>query len=132
MTGLCFFSITSVLEKQERKSIFLIVNSQVLYVKFLRVNIYLLMIHSYEIWNYSNDNTLSSWGEKLATFKKKFIFDTKNNLNWSRPSFLKANPGKFQIVIGDKSYHRHVLKIHLSKVEASDGARNYNWKRANL
>ena len=63
---------------------------------------------------------LFSWGEKSTKFKKNFIFDTKNNLNWSRPHSLKANPGKFQIIIGDKSYHRHIFKINLSKVEASD------------
>ena len=34
---------------------------------------------------------------------------------------MKANPGKFQfIILGDKSHHKHILKINLIKVEASD------------
>ena len=34
---------------------------------------------------------------------------------------MKANPGKFQfMILGDKSHHKHILKINLIKVEASD------------
>ena len=34
---------------------------------------------------------------------------------------MKANPGKFQfIILGDKSHHKHILKINSIKVEASD------------
>ena len=33
---------------------------------------------------------------------------------------MKAHPGKFQFrILGDKSYHKDVLKINLIKVEAS-------------
>ena len=33
---------------------------------------------------------------------------------------MKANPGKFQfMILGDKSHHKHVLKINSIKVEAS-------------
>ena len=34
---------------------------------------------------------------------------------------MKVNPGKFQfMILGDKSHHKHILKINLIKVEASD------------
>ena len=34
---------------------------------------------------------------------------------------MKANPGKFQfMILGDKSHHKHVLKINSIKVEAID------------
>ena len=34
---------------------------------------------------------------------------------------MKANPGKFQfMILGDKSHHKHELKINSIKVEASD------------
>ena len=42
-------------------------------------------------------------------------------LNWFRLNSLKANPGKFQfMILGDKSHHKHKLKINSIKVEASD------------
>ena len=42
-------------------------------------------------------------------------------LNWFRLNSLKANPGKFKfMILGDKSHHKHVLKINSIKVEASD------------
>ena len=42
-------------------------------------------------------------------------------LNWFRLNSLKANPGKFQfMILGDKSHHKHELKINSIKVEASD------------
>ena len=34
---------------------------------------------------------------------------------------MKANPGKFQfMILVDKCHHKHMLKINLIKVEASD------------
>ena len=35
--------------------------------------------------------------------------------------FLKTNPGKFQfIILGDKTYYKHILKVNLTCVPSSD------------
>ena len=70
---------------------------------------------------FSDDNTLYSCGERLTEIKENLISDTKSILNWFRLNSLKANPGKFQfMILGDKSHHKHILKINLIQVEASD------------
>ena len=74
-----------------------------------------------DICNFADDNILHSCGERLTEIKENLISDTKSILNWFRLISLKANPGKFQfIILGDKSHHKHILKINLIKVEASD------------
>ena len=61
-----------------------------------------------------------SYGERLTEIKENLIFDTKSIWNRFRLNSLKANPGKFQFMIfGDKSHHKHILKINSTKVEAS-------------
>ena len=53
--------------------------------------------------------------------KKNLVSDTQSILNWFRLNSLKVNPGKFQfMILGDKSHHKHILKINSIKVEASD------------
>ena len=86
--------------------VFLIVNGQILYLKFLRVNIraifaqYIFINDTFMKFEIFQMIILFSWGEKSTKFKKNFIFDTKNNLNWSRPNSLKANPGNFKSLLG--------------------------------
>ena len=80
-----------------------------------------MMIEQSAICNFPDDNTLSSCEEWLTDVKENLIFDTKGLLYWFRLNSLKVNPGKFQFRIpGDKSYHKHILKINSIKVEASD------------
>ena len=60
-------------------------------------------------------------GKRLTEIKENLVSDTKSILNWFRLNSLKANPGKFQfMILGDKSHHKHELKINSIKVEASD------------
>ena len=81
-------------------------NGQILYVKFFRVNIratfaqYIFINDTFMKFEIFQMIILFSWGEKSTKFKKNFIFDTKNNLNWSRPNSLKANPGNFKSLLG--------------------------------
>ena len=80
-----------------------------------------IIIEQSDICNFADDNTLYSCGERLTEIKKNLIFDTKRILNWFRLNTLKANPGKFQfMILGDKSHHKHILKINSIKVEAID------------
>ena len=58
---------------------------------------------------------------KVNLVKENLVSDTKSILNWFRLNSLKANPAKFQfMILGDKSHHKHILKINSIKVEASD------------
>ena len=71
-----------------------------------------MIIEQSDICNFADDNSLS---------KENLISDTKSILNWFRLNSLKANPGKFQfMILGDRSHHKHILKINSIKVEASD------------
>ena len=45
----------------------------------------------------------------------------KNILKWFRLNSLKANPGKFQfMILGNKTCHKHILKINSICVQCSD------------
>ena len=83
-------------------------------------DIFMIMQQS-DIYNFADDKTLYSCGERLTGIKKNLVSDTKRTLNWFRLSSLKANPGKFQcMILGDKSHHKHILEINSIKVESSD------------
>ena len=85
------------------------------------INDTFMIIEESDIWNFSDDDTLYSCGETLTEIKENLISDTEIILNWFRLTFLKANLGKFQLMIlEDKSHHKHVLKINSIKVEVSD------------
>ena len=80
-----------------------------------------MIIEQSDIYNFADDNTLYSCGERLTEIKENLVSDTKSILNWFSLNSLKANPGKFQfMILGDKSHHKHILKINSIKVEASD------------
>ena len=80
-----------------------------------------MIIEQSDICNFSDENTLYSCGERLTEIKENLISDIKSILNWFRLNSLKANPGKFQLMIlEDKSPYKHILKINSIKVEASD------------
>ena len=80
-----------------------------------------MIIKQWDICNFADDNTLYSCGKRWTEIKENLVSDTKSILNWFRLNYLKANPGKFQVIIlGDKSHQKHVLNINSIKVEASD------------
>ena len=80
-----------------------------------------MIIEQSDICNFADDNTLYSCGKSLTDIKENLVSDTKSILNWFRLNSLKANPGKFQfMILGDRSHHKHELKINSIKVEASD------------
>ena len=69
-----------------------------------------MIIEQSDICNFADDNALYSCGKSLTDI---LVSDTKSILNWFRLNSLKANPGKFQfMILGDKSHHKHVLKIN--------------------
>ena len=85
------------------------------------INDIFMIIEQSDICNFADDNTLYLCGERLTEIKKNLVSDTKSILNWFRLNSLKVNPGKFQfIILGDKSHHKHILKINSIKVEARD------------
>ena len=85
------------------------------------INDIFMIIEQSDICNLADDNTLYSCGERLTEIKENLVSDTKRILNWVRLNSLKVNPEKFQfMILGDKSHHKHILKINLIKVEASD------------
>ena len=76
--------------------------------------------------NFADDNTLYSCVESLTEIKKNLIFDTKSILNSLRlnsvyfSDFCNSNSDFIQfMILGDKSHHKHILKINAVKVEAS-------------
>ena len=80
-----------------------------------------MIVEQSDICNFADDNSYYSCREKLTKIKENLISDTKSILNWFRLNSLKANPGKFQfMILGDKSHHKHILKINSIKVEAND------------
>ena len=85
------------------------------------INDIFMIIEQSDICNFADDNTLYSCGERLTEIKENLVSDTKSILNWFRLNSLKANPGIFQfMILGDKSHHKHILKINSIKGEASD------------
>ena len=85
------------------------------------VNDIFMTIEQLDICNFADDNTLYSCGERLKEIKENLVSGTKSILNWFRLNSLKTNPGKFQfMILGDKSHHKHILKINSIKVQASD------------
>ena len=62
-----------------------------------------MIIKQSTIWNFADDNTLYSCGEKFTEIKKNLIFDTKSILNWSRLNSLESNPDIFQFMIQGSS-----------------------------
>ena len=86
------------------------------------INDIFMIIEQSDICNFADDNTLYSCGERLTDIKENLVSDTKRILNWFRLNSLKANPGKFQfMILGDKSHHKHILRINSIRVETSDG-----------
>ena len=72
-----------------------------------------MVIEQSDICNFADDDTLYSCGERLTEMKENLASDTKRILNWFRLNSLKANPGKFQLMIlGEKSHHKHILRIN--------------------
>ena len=79
-----------------------------------------IIIEQSDICNFADGNTLYSCGERLTEIKENLIFDTKSMLNWFGLNSMKTNPGKFQIILGDKSHQKYILKINSMKAEAND------------
>ena len=85
------------------------------------INDIFMIVEQSDICNFADDNTVYSCGKSLTDIKENLVSDTKSILNWFRLNSLKANPGKFKfMILGDKSHHKHELKINSIKVEASD------------
>ena len=61
-----------------------------------------------------------SCGKDLPKIKEALIGTMKNILKRFMLNSLKANPGKLQfMILGDKTYYEHVLKINLTCVQSS-------------
>ena len=85
------------------------------------VNDIFIIIEESHSCNFADDNTLNLCGESLTEIKENLISGTKSILNRFRLNSLKANPGKFQLMIlGYNSHHKHNLKTNSIKVEAND------------
>ena len=68
---------------------------------------------------FGDDNTLHSCGGILTEIKEYLVSDTKSILIWFRSNSLKIKPGKVKfMIVGEKSHHKHVLKINSIKVGA--------------
>ena len=77
------------------------------------INDIFMIIEQSDICNFADDNTLYSRGKSLTDIKENLVSDTKSILNWFKLNSLKANPGKFQfMILGDRSHHKHELKIN--------------------
>ena len=70
------------------------------------INDIFFFIEKSEICNFADDNTLYSCDRNLLRIKENLTFDMKNILLWFRTKSLKANAGKFQIMIPSRKNHR--------------------------
>ena len=59
--------------------------------------------------------TIYSCGKDLPKIEEDSICTMKNMLKWFRLNYLKANPGKFHLmVLDDKTCHKQILKINFN------------------
>ena len=78
----------------------------------------LFFVEKSEICNCTDDNIRYSWGKDLPKIKEELIRTMKNILKWFRLNSLKANSGKFQLMIlSDETCYEHILKINLTCVQ---------------
>ena len=78
------------------------------------------MIVRSDVCNFANDSTLYSCGKKLENIFVNLKIDLKNLLYWFEVNLLKANPGKFQLMIlGDKKNNTFLLNIHDKEIKNS-------------
>ena len=75
------------------------------------INDLFMFIENCEICNFADDNTLYSSGIELSSILENLKHDTKTILKWFRINSLKANPGKFQIMILSKKQCNKVKLI---------------------
>ena len=77
------------------------------------INNIFFFVDKSKICNFSDDNTVYSYGKDLAKIKEDLISTIKNVLKWFMLYSLEANPGKFQfMILGDKTCCKHILKIN--------------------
>ena len=58
-----------------------------------------MFIENCNICNFADDNTLYSGGMELSSVLENLKHNTKTIIRWFRINSLKANPGKFQLMI---------------------------------
>ena len=88
--------------------------------QYCKSNIF-LFIEKSEIRNFADDNIIYPCGKDLPKMKEDLISSMKNILKWFRLNPLKPNPGKFKLImLGDKTCHKHILKMNLTSVQSSD------------
>ena len=84
------------------------------------INDLFFMIIRSDVCNFADDNTLYSCDKKLENIFVNLKIDLKNVLYWFQVNSLKANPGKFQIMIfGDKKNNTFILNIHDKEIKNS-------------
>ena len=80
-----------------------------------------MFIEDREICHFADDNTLYSGWIKLSRILENLKHDTKTILKWFRINSLKANPGKFQIMIlGKKQCNKVKLIINSIVINESN------------
>ena len=65
-----------------------------------------LFIKKSNICNFADENTLYSCDKNLLHIKENLTFEMKNILLLFRTNSLKANAGKFQLMILNQKKHR--------------------------
>ena len=80
-----------------------------------------MFIDNCNICNFADDNTLYSGGMELSSVLENLKHNTKTIIRWFRINSLKANPGKFQLMIlGKKQCNRVKLKINSIVINKND------------
>ena len=76
------------------------------------INGIFLVVEKTDICNFADGNTLYSHGSNLSLIMNNFEHDVRNLPYWFKINSLKANPGKFQLMIlGKKKRLKYSLKI---------------------
>ena len=80
-----------------------------------------MFIENCNICNFADDNTLYSGGMELSSVLENLKHNTKTIIRWFRINSLKANPGKFQLMIlGKKQCNKVKLKINSIVINKND------------
>ena len=72
------------------------------------INDILFLVEKPKICDFTDDNTIYTYGKDLYKIIEDLVNAMKNILKWFRLNSFKANPGKFQFIIhDDKTSHEY-------------------------
>ena len=85
------------------------------------------MVEVCELFNYADDNTLSTSNRVINHLIQNLLTDTNIIIQWFHQNFMKVNPDKFQLMImkptGKNDVLPHEIQIEGIQIKASKSVR---------